>query len=151
MRVKEWHMVKVNGRPAYHELEPVYYRKDKTNVRIDNVWYCKECNNFADMERLERRGRERRRGINLVPTSMYGKKVLEVKYRLLGGAASDIDSVDRRLGEVSDSSVPDKVKKKPVNIVIRKVEEKYPGTARNSPCPCGSGKKYKRCCGVNTK
>lgn len=20
---------------------------------------------------------------------------------------------------------------------------------RNSPCPCGSGKKYKRCCGVN--
>ena len=20
---------------------------------------------------------------------------------------------------------------------------------RNEPCPCGSGKKYKRCCGVN--
>ncbi|MCC6586109.1 MAG: SEC-C domain-containing protein [Bryobacterales bacterium] len=20
---------------------------------------------------------------------------------------------------------------------------------RNSPCPCGSGQKYKRCCGVN--
>ncbi len=26
--------------------------------------------------------------------------------------------------------------------------EKYPGTARGAPCPCGSGKKYKRCCGV---
>ena len=26
-------------------------------------------------------------------------------------------------------------------------EEKYPGTARNAPCPCNSGKKYKRCCG----
>jgi len=24
---------------------------------------------------------------------------------------------------------------------------KYPGTARNAPCPCNSGKKYKRCCG----
>jgi len=23
----------------------------------------------------------------------------------------------------------------------------YPGTARNAPCPCGSGKKYKRCHG----
>lgn len=23
----------------------------------------------------------------------------------------------------------------------------YPGTARNAPCPCNSGKKYKRCCG----
>ena len=26
-------------------------------------------------------------------------------------------------------------------------EDKYPGTARNAPCPCNSGKKYKRCCG----
>ena len=24
-----------------------------------------------------------------------------------------------------------------------------PVVGRNSPCPCGSGKKYKRCCGVN--
>lgn len=23
-------------------------------------------------------------------------------------------------------------------------------TPRNSPCPCGSGKKYKKCCGLNT-
>ena len=27
------------------------------------------------------------------------------------------------------------------------VKEKEPG--RNDPCPCGSGKKYKKCCGVN--
>lgn len=27
------------------------------------------------------------------------------------------------------------------------VKEKYPGTARNAPCPCNSGKKYKKCCG----
>jgi uncharacterized protein YecA (UPF0149 family) len=26
-------------------------------------------------------------------------------------------------------------------------EKKYPGTGRNEPCPCNSGKKYKRCCG----
>lgn len=25
----------------------------------------------------------------------------------------------------------------------------YPGAGRNSPCPCGADKKYKRCCGVN--
>lgn len=25
--------------------------------------------------------------------------------------------------------------------------EKYPGTGRNAPCPCNSGKKYKKCCG----
>ncbi len=26
-------------------------------------------------------------------------------------------------------------------------ERKFPGTGRNAPCPCNSGKKYKRCCG----
>ncbi len=26
--------------------------------------------------------------------------------------------------------------------------EKYPGTPRNAFCPCGSGRKYKRCCGA---
>lgn len=29
-----------------------------------------------------------------------------------------------------------------------KSKVKYPGTPRNALCPCGSGKKYKRCCGV---
>lgn len=29
-----------------------------------------------------------------------------------------------------------------------KEEKKYPKTGRNEPCPCGSGKKYKKCCGV---
>jgi hypothetical protein len=24
--------------------------------------------------------------------------------------------------------------------------EKFPHVGRNAPCPCGSGKKYKRCC-----
>lgn len=27
------------------------------------------------------------------------------------------------------------------------LEKQYPGTGRNEPCPCHSGKKYKRCCG----
>jgi uncharacterized protein YecA (UPF0149 family) len=28
-----------------------------------------------------------------------------------------------------------------------RVEKKYPGTGRNERCPCGSGRKYKVCCG----
>jgi preprotein translocase subunit SecA len=27
------------------------------------------------------------------------------------------------------------------------VERPTPKTGRNEPCPCGSGKKYKKCCG----
>ena len=32
----------------------------------------------------------------------------------------------------------------PAKIQPRRVEEKV---GRNDPCPCGSGKKYKKCCG----
>ena len=35
------------------------------------------------------------------------------------------------------------VKKKPV---VKKAADKV---GRNDPCPCGSGKKYKKCCGAN--
>jgi preprotein translocase subunit SecA len=29
------------------------------------------------------------------------------------------------------------------------VKREAPKVGRNDPCPCGSGKKYKKCCGVN--
>jgi uncharacterized protein YecA (UPF0149 family) len=28
------------------------------------------------------------------------------------------------------------------------IESEEPKVGRNDPCPCGSGKKYKKCCGV---
>jgi preprotein translocase subunit SecA len=36
--------------------------------------------------------------------------------------------------------------KKKVVVTVRKSEK----IGRNDPCPCGSGKKYKFCCGINT-
>jgi uncharacterized protein YecA (UPF0149 family) len=32
--------------------------------------------------------------------------------------------------------------------VVSSPTKNYPGTGRNALCPCGSGRKYKRCCGV---
>ena len=31
------------------------------------------------------------------------------------------------------------------------VRRDHPKVGRNDPCPCGSGKKYKKCCGKNVK
>ena len=40
----------------------------------------------------------------------------------------------------------------PIGLPFRPLKKapagKYPGTGRNRPCPCGSGKKYKLCCGA---
>ena len=33
--------------------------------------------------------------------------------------------------------------------VDRTVRNEGPKVGRNDPCPCGSGKKYKNCCGKN--
>ncbi|MEW8683176.1 MAG: YchJ family metal-binding protein, partial [Candidatus Thiodiazotropha endolucinida] len=34
-------------------------------------------------------------------------------------------------------------------LVAPKTEKRHqPKVGRNDPCPCGSGKKYKKCCGV---
>jgi len=40
-----------------------------------------------------------------------------------------------------------KIREQEFGAVKTVVKEKEPG--RNDPCPCGSGKKYKKCCGAN--
>ena len=36
-----------------------------------------------------------------------------------------------------------------VNESGKTVRREAPKVGRNDPCPCGSGKKYKKCCGAN--
>ena len=38
----------------------------------------------------------------------------------------------------------------PTVAVIEPIHNRVPKVGRNDPCPCGSGKKYKKCCGANT-
>jgi len=55
------------------------------------------------------------------------------------------DGVQReRVAKVTDESGggDGTLKKQPVRKSAAKV-------GRNDPCPCGSGKKYKKCCGMN--
>jgi preprotein translocase subunit SecA len=33
--------------------------------------------------------------------------------------------------------------------MVKDKEDPYATVGRNDPCPCGSGKKYKKCCGAN--
>ncbi|MEI6414012.1 MAG: SEC-C metal-binding domain-containing protein [Pseudomonadota bacterium] len=49
-----------------------------------------------------------------------------------------------------DSTEPSEAANTPLTRLISSVRtKKYPGTGRNEPCPCGSGKKYKKCCGAS--
>jgi preprotein translocase subunit SecA len=33
---------------------------------------------------------------------------------------------------------------------VKQIRLEQPKVGRNDPCPCGSGKKYKKCCGKDT-
>ena len=53
------------------------------------------------------------------------------------------EAVAKVTGEGFSGGGDGSVKKQPV---VKKAAEKV---GRNDPCPCGSGKKYKKCCGAN--
>ena len=55
-------------------------------------------------------------------------------------AESTISRMYRKLG------LPDEIKIQMISEVARTTAN-TPKVGRNEPCPCGSDKKYKRCCG----
>ena len=160
MRVKEWHRIMVQGQEVYHDLEPTYYRQGKTNVRIQGIWYCAECDEIVNMRRLDTQGLRVDDLISGKYTSMFEKGLrFGGKQRLLEARLKKISNVKESMPKGQESTVaacvgheephivPSPSPEAP-SIVASPPQEKYPGTPRSAPCPCGSGKKYKRCCGV---
>ena len=81
--------------------------------------------------------------------SLFKQLINEIKFdtvKLLFNArivsAEQQQRHDQQLRNVSTSgpTAPEEKKKQPVRAASEKV-------GRNEPCPCGSGKKYKKCCG----
>ena len=64
----------------------------------------------------------------------------------------DLDADEERLEELL-AEAPDMIAPCVVAIdrfwKIRRARGHVPKTGRNAPCPCGSGRKYKLCCGRN--
>lgn len=60
------------------------------------------------------------------------------------GDSAFMDAMEEYMGNLSP---------KELDHLINGVQEPYinpfAGIGRNDPCPCGSGKKYKKCCGKN--
>ncbi len=73
--------------------------------------------------------------------SRIKEEVVGIMFRIQIAKPEKIDDL-RRTGEQNFimSHGDDAEKKKPVTRAMKKV-------GRNAPCPCGSGKKYKKCCG----
>jgi preprotein translocase subunit SecA len=74
-------------------------------------------------------------------SSMAGTKEVHEAGVTFGGQSAIAREAQKNRNKWSTSSPEGKKpKQQPVTV------EKTPG--RNDPCPCGSGKKYKKCCGI---
>lgn len=92
----------------------------------------------------------------------YGQRDPIVEYRVEG-----FDMFDEMIRSIQHDSVKELLNVKKENLIIQRTQVAQPVTAthggdtvkkpkkrdvekvgRNDPCPCGSGKKYKKCCGA---
>ncbi|MBF0274553.1 MAG: preprotein translocase subunit SecA [Nitrospinae bacterium] len=84
------------------------------------------------------------------------KEVATTVYRVVPVESSEISDYDKKIEELYGSqetvehrgSVEGEVKPEQVKEEkIAPIKRDAPKVGRNDPCPCGSGKKYKKCCG----
>lgn len=94
----------------------------------------------------------------------YGQKDPIVEYRMEGS-----EMFEEMIRSIQEDSIKELMHIKKENIVVQRTQVAQPIEARhgeepvktpkkraadkvgrNDPCPCGSGKKYKKCCGANS-
>ncbi|OGR22375.1 MAG: preprotein translocase subunit SecA [Desulfobacterales bacterium RIFOXYA12_FULL_46_15] len=69
-------------------------------------------------------------------------EIVEILFKIKISSPSQVDNLKRKEQENLTFSHSDgSITKQPVKRSSQKVQ-------RNDPCPCGSGKKYKKCCGI---
>jgi len=63
------------------------------------------------------------------------------------GVAENVAETSRILGEKTAQQQADESHQ--AGVKVKQIVREAPKIGRNDPCPCGSGKKYKKCCGAN--
>lgn len=90
-------------------------------------------------------------GLEIIHTEKGGAKDTEgvVEFRALYSARSEFCNHH----EVSQFKKEDGEWKFVDGTIVadKPIVREHPKVGRNDPCPCGSGKKYKKCCGKNVK
>ncbi|WP_052341387.1 UPF0149 family protein [Salinarimonas rosea] len=134
------------SRPGRHE--PLLPRTDDTDEIIWEVW----ANGFATALKLrpdawDAVGGYGPEALSALKTLAGLASIAEERERRASESAGDLDL---RMGAELDGQAPDmitaSVRTLAAAIAQRAASKGPPG--RNDPCPCGSGKKYKKCCGA---
>ncbi|UCF82199.1 MAG: preprotein translocase subunit SecA [Desulfobacteraceae bacterium] len=146
-------------RTAYQQKEKLFGKEDLAHLErliilqiIDNQWVA----HLQDMEHMKEGIGLRGYG-QLDPLKEYQKEGFALFGELMDRIREETLSTLFRIQLIRQrpEEIPKK-KKRPMHLshgdegartaTVRRKEKKI---GRNDPCPCGSGKKYKKCCGAN--
>ncbi len=147
-REKDFGIIKDTNTPLMRELERVILLRV-----VDEYW----MDHIDAMQEL-RQGIGLRAYGQVKPVDAYKREGFEVFEAMVSGIREEVvrriftvrikldNSLERRSVSKNLSAGPAVKESKPKNRTPVKVGKKI---GRNEPCPCGSGKKYKNCCGRN--
>ncbi len=166
---EEWHELDESERidliAQYHRRAKIRLPNDQVHAVIhmiveNQITLGDELPVQSTLDRLIREGLDRHEAIHAI-----GEVLVEHMYSLLQTdsdeptpsvandpyyAALDVLTADRRSTTPNSDSDDDYLidtDEVPVEQSRSLAQAKpYPHTGRNDPCPCGSGKKYKKCC-----
>ncbi|MDD2753486.1 MAG: preprotein translocase subunit SecA [Candidatus Portnoybacteria bacterium] len=121
---------------SMREIEKMFYLRT-----IDMFW----MEHLDEMEHLRHSVKLRAYG-QKDPLVEYKNEGMRLFQRLLGAIQSSFVGSIYKVGIMSEQAAERREVK---NIISGQVvaEKKDGEVGRNDPCPCGSGKKYKKCCG----
>ena len=133
----EYHLGNIEETPMTEMVNSPFQRKFGTDKRDTLPQYCLDC----EVRFVCNGGCPKNRFIK-TPTGEKGLNYLCAGYKMF------FKHIDRPMKLMADAL---RAGRRADSIMPLMREEKKPQTVeqsvgRNSPCPCGSGKKYKQCC-----
>jgi preprotein translocase subunit SecA len=152
-------IMKEQVRTAYEKKQNAFGKEDFRKIEklillqiIDDQWIA----HLQDMEHMKEGIGLRGYG-QLDPLTEYKKEGFELFDNLLDKIREEALSMIFRIQLMRERPEPVSRKKRramhmshggdgEAPVTVRRKEKKV---GRNDPCPCGSGKKYKKCCGAN--
>ena len=126
------------GLRAYGQVDPLVEYKNEGFAMFEEMMNRIQDDALEFIFKVQVATQEKPRGVfESVPQQMI--------HREMGSLASRISQLPTENGDAGTSppaaAMPPGAKQVPI-------EREAPKVGRNDPCPCGSGKKYKKCCGV---
>ena len=131
------------GLRAYGQKDPlVEYKKEGYDMFADMIFRIKE-----EVVNLLFKLQPAAEPVMVETSLTRSTRAAEIKHSEFGQFEEVKSAAGKQRKTEEISQLPSYVPQIPREEITEPIKRKTPKVGRNDPCPCGSGKKYKKCCG----